>query len=107
MLSAVLSGNKFLAVTPSWSELTPRERKHHLELESEEGPWDEKTETGATPSPKHLPQPGQEHWESLPKEPSLGHPHGWELSRTEERRQYGQLGWQKGSGFFSRLPRGS
>lgn len=51
LLPALLNGNKLLAMTPSWSELTPRERKRHLELESEEDPRKKRQKTAATPAP--------------------------------------------------------
>lgn len=101
LLPALLNGNKLLAMTPSWSELTPRERKRHLELDSEEDPRRKKTENSSNPCSSQATNTGN--W-ALATESRLGHPHSWELSRTDKSCRYGQPGWQKEVAFSAGCP---
>lgn len=103
LLPALLNGNKLLAMTPSWSELTPRERKRHLELESEEDP---RKKDRKQQQPLH--QPGHKHWElgtcyRVPSGPPT------QLGTQQDRQELPiwTARLAEGSGFFSRLPRGS
>lgn len=104
LLPALLNGNKLLAMTPSWSELTPRERKHcHLELESEEDPRTKRQKTAANPAPARPRTLVTGHL--LYRAPSGPPPQlGTQQDRPDESCQYGQPGWQKEVAFSAGCP---